>query len=170
MPQNICPGQKLAEKAMSYVATDANTPVIGEFCKTVLLRSPFKPRSIPGIGNWWSKFEHSVQFPNANVDGWMDVEFETLFPEFDRSIFDAWLASTHTAEELLHPPICAEPEPAKSTSVAVVVDDDILSPTCSTPSEASASGSGKKRTRPRTKKCGKLHGTKREKRNKVSAD
>jgi len=126
LPENITPEQKLVEKAMSYVATDGNTPVLGAYCKRVLLLSSYRPKSLLGVGNWWSKFDHSVQYPNENVGGWMDVEYAALFEQFDRSLFDLWLASSFTVEKLLQPPLCAEPEPAKPTSVAVVVDEDIL--------------------------------------------
>jgi hypothetical protein len=126
LPKNVKPEQKLVEKAMSYVATDGNTPVLGAFCQRVLLRSPYRPKSLLGIGNWWAKFEASVQYPNQNVDGWMDVEFTALFAEFDRSQFDKWLASTGPVEELLCPPVCAEPRAAQPGGAAVVVDEDVV--------------------------------------------
>ncbi len=126
LPANVKPEQKLVEKAMSYVATDGNTPVIGEFCKRVLLLSSYRPRVLLGVGSWWSKFELSAQYPNEDVGGWMAVELAALFPEFDYGQFKGWLDSTKTAEDLLRAPICAEPEPATPTSVDVVVDDQVL--------------------------------------------
>jgi hypothetical protein len=126
LPENVKPEQKLVEKAMSYVATDGNTPVLGDFCKCVLLRSSYRPKSLLGIGNWWSRFDESVQYPNRNDEGWMDVEFTALFAEFDRSQFNKWLASSNTVEELLCPPICVEPRAAYPGRVAVVVDEDVL--------------------------------------------
>jgi hypothetical protein len=126
LPNSITPEQKLVEKAMSYVATDRNTPVLGAFCSRVLVLSSYRPRTLLGIGNWWSRFEDSVQYPNSNVDGWMDFELSVQFPEFDLKQFTDWLDSTKTAQELLSAPICAEPRPATATVVDVVVDDDVL--------------------------------------------
>jgi hypothetical protein len=126
LPANVTPEQKLVEKCMSYVATDGNTPVIGPFCKRVLLLSSYRPRTLLGVGSWWSKFEDSVQYPNENVGGWMDVEFAAQLEEFDRTQFEGWLALTTTAQDLLCPPICEEPKAPQPTSVAVVVDEDVL--------------------------------------------
>ncbi len=128
LPSNITPEQKLVEKAMSYVATDGATPVLGEFCKRVLLLSSYRPKRVLGVGSWWAKFDGSVQFPNSNVDGWMDVEFEHLLPGFDRSAFNQWLAQSDSAQELLHAPLFVEPKPAALASVAVVVDEEIIPP------------------------------------------
>jgi hypothetical protein len=126
LPENVKPEQKLVEKAMSYVATDGNTPVLGNYCKRVLLLSSFKPKSLLGVGNWWSRFDESVQYPNRNDEGWMDVEYDALFAEFDRSQFNEWLASADTVEKLLQPPLCAEPRAAQRAGAAVVVDGDVL--------------------------------------------
>jgi len=126
LPNTVTPAQKLVEKCMSYVATDSNTPVIGEYCKRVLLLSQIKLKTLLGLGNWWSKFEDSVQYPNSNANGWMDVEFSTLFPEFDRSVFSEWMAKTKSFQDLLEAPLCAEPVTATPTVVDVVVDGEVL--------------------------------------------
>jgi hypothetical protein len=128
LPDNVKAGQKLAEKAMSYVATDGNTPVIGELCQRVLVLSPEMPQKLHGIGNWWAKFEKSVQYPNTNVDGWMDVEFEHLLPTFDRVQFNNWLDGIKSAKELLSPPLCDEPKRPTPALVPVVVDEEIIPP------------------------------------------
>nr|QRM12719.1 putative RNA dependent RNA polymerase [Sclerophthora macrospora virus A] len=128
LPSNVTPEQKLVEKSMSYVATDGNTPVIGQLCKRVLLLSSLCPRTLFGLGNWWSQFDDSVQFPNNNVGGWMDVEIDHQFPEFDRNLFDKWLDSVQKAEDLLSAPLCAEPKPPTPGCVAVVVDEEIIPP------------------------------------------
>jgi len=126
LPTNVTPEQKFVEKATSYVATDGQTPVIGELCKKLLLLSPHRPKSISGIGSWWSKFDASVQFPNRNVGGWMDMEFADQFPEFDRRQFNQWLDGAGSAEELLSAPLCAEPKPATPGKCPVVVDETVV--------------------------------------------
>jgi len=126
LPPGVSPEQKLVEKAMAYVATDGNTPVIGEYCKRVLELSSYRPRTPLGIGHWWSRFEESVQYPNANADGWMDVELKRNFPEFDRGIFNNWLASAGTIEALLAPAVCAEPVRAPPGNAPATCDGDII--------------------------------------------
>ena len=126
LPANVPAEQKLLEKSMSYLATDRNTPVIGELCQRAFVLSTRRTDVSFGIGTWWSKFDASVQFPNENVDGWMDVEFERVFPEFDRDVFNRWLASTTTDTQILAAPLCAEPAPATPTSVEVVVDEVVM--------------------------------------------
>ena len=127
LPDNVKPETKLVEKAMGYYATDANTPVIGPLCKraTELIQLG-KDEPTHGVGPWWSKFDHSVQFPNDNTDGWMDAEFSFQFPEFDHKIFGDWIASTESAADLLRAPLCAEPKPATPAKVDVVVDEDVV--------------------------------------------
>lgn len=127
LPSNVQPEQKLVEKAMAYVATDGNTPIIGELCKTVLQVSAYRPQTPLGVGYWWGRFEESTQYPNSNAGGWMDVELERLFPEFDRIVFNNWLATARSPTILLSPPLCAEPVRAKP-KVPVVVDGEIVEP------------------------------------------
>jgi hypothetical protein len=126
LPESVTAEQKLVEKCMSYVATDGNTPVIGELCKQVLVLSTIAPGNSLGVGSWWSKFDASVQYPNKNVGGWMDVELGVSFAEFDRSRFNSWLATATTVEAILAAPLCAEPRPATPASVDVVVDGSTL--------------------------------------------
>lgn len=127
LPHNVTPEQKCVEKAMAYVATDCNTPILGEFCKQMLVLSSFRPQTPLGIGYWWGRFASSDQYPNNNVAGWMDVELTRMFPEFDRALFNQWLASAQTVQEMLSPPLCAEPVPARP-SVPAVVDGAIVEP------------------------------------------
>jgi hypothetical protein len=155
LPANVTPEQKLVEKAMSYVATDGSTPVIGEFCKRVLSTSSYRPKTPLGVGTWWSRFEESVQYPNENVGGWMDVEFERLFPEFDRSMFDSWLVAAKQVSRLLKAPLCAEPKPPTPAVVDVVVDEDVV------PAKAKEiEGQGKTRSQSRKARNPKENGTK----------
>jgi hypothetical protein len=126
LPDNVKPEQKLVEKAMAYVATDPNTPVLGELCQRVLTISEYRPVTPLGVGTWWSKFESSEQYPNSNDGGWMDVEFDRLFPEFDRSIFNNWMATAKTVPQILAAPLCAEPVVPIAGTADVVVDGETI--------------------------------------------
>jgi len=125
LPDNVTAADKLVEKAMSYVATDGNTPVMGALCKRALsFQATVGTKH--GVGNWWSKFAESEQYPNENVGGWMDTEFNVLFPQFDRSTFNEWISGTEQIADVLKAPLCAEIEPPTPTAVDVIVDGDVL--------------------------------------------
>jgi hypothetical protein len=128
LPANVSAQEKLLEKSSGFVATDGNTPVIGQFCKRVVDFAGWTRYTDHGIQPWWSKFDQSVQFPNENHDGWMDAEFERLFPEFERNVFNRWLSGTANLTALLAAPLCVEIEPATPISLPVVVDGDVLPP------------------------------------------
>jgi len=125
LPNNITPEQKLVEKAMSFVSTDASTPILGPYCKRVLSLSKFRPISKLGVGNWWSKFDDSVQYPNVDVNGWMEDEVRVQLPEFAFDQFNDWLESCKTIEELLSPKLFHPIETPRSIPASVVVDDQI---------------------------------------------
>jgi hypothetical protein len=158
LPDNVPAEQKLVEKAASYVATDGYTPVVGEFCKKVLLLSPLRPGLLSGIRTWWAKFDKSVQYPNANVGGWMDVEFEAQFPEFDRGLFGDWLASTNSSQELLSAPLCAEPKPATPSQSDVVVDGEVVPSRPRDDNEQQAVPAQPSRRRPRSNQAQRRRG------------
>lgn len=127
LPAGITPVQKLVEKARGYAAMDGETPVIGALCRKAIALSP---HNLTGTGHdvapWWSKFENSVQYPNKNIGGWMDSDFDFQFPAFNRLGFDMWLDSIKTIEQLLSAPLFAEIEPANPGKVDVVVDGDVV--------------------------------------------
>jgi len=126
LPTGVTPVSKLVEKCMSYAATDGNTPVIGEYTNAVLDCVEFRPRKLAGVGSYWSRFNADTQFPNENVGGWMDVEFEIQLPNFDRQLFNNWLTSTKTATEFLRPPLCQEIETPAPAKRDVILDGDLV--------------------------------------------
>lgn len=103
------PAEKLAEKVRSFLLTDANTPVIGDYCRKVA--DVYSVR--PGEGEtWWSQFEADVQFPNEKAD-WMDVLVEEKLSKlgFDLLTFHEWLNKSHSIGSLMSAPCFAEPKP-----------------------------------------------------------
>jgi hypothetical protein len=133
LPDNVTPEAKLVEKARAWLATDRNTPIIGPICKRVIRLSDSvsmlhlkRTPALSGVAHWWSKFDDSVQFPNENTDRWMDFELDYLLPDFDRTIFNNWMASTRTLPQIIKAPLCVEPRATPPTSVDVVVDGATL--------------------------------------------
>jgi len=101
--------KKLQEKALSFALTDRHTPIIGQFCVTVLqmcntdvdvlmAQAKFGDR-------WWSRFEESEQFPQAPNADWMLDEITQQLPELDFKTFDEWISKVTKPSELLSPPL-----------------------------------------------------------------
>lgn len=152
LPVGVPHESKLVEKAYGYVATDANTPVIGELCRrAVEFCDEGLRRTALGISHWWAQFDKSVQYPNENSEGWMDAEFDRVYPEFDRRVFDQWLRSTRSIKELLGPPLCVEIRAATPTIAPVVVDGDVQSASCTSSTAPHPSGDPEPKPEKRTK-------------------
>jgi hypothetical protein len=68
----VDPVTKAIEKATSYLLTDANTPLLGEWALAVILKYAklgVDYKSDPD--RWWSQYDRNDQFPNAHQE-WMD--------------------------------------------------------------------------------------------------
>lgn len=128
LPANVKAEDKLVEKCRGYFATDSNTPVIGEIASKVVDLAGYEHATKFDIAPWWSRFDFTVQFPNNNVNGWMDAEFERQFPEFDRKLFNLWLRRARNLPDILEAPLCCEIEPPTPRDISIVVDGDVIPP------------------------------------------
>lgn len=98
----LAPSQKLFEKATSFALTDANTPIIGEFCAAVLAVTPGYVRS-GKLDRFGDDISLEDQYPNNPMDWMMDVAKEELsLLRVDDLI--AWFKSGPTLDELLKSP------------------------------------------------------------------
>jgi hypothetical protein len=79
---------KAVEKARAFGLTDANTPVIGEWCRTVLRKFPNVYSDYLKI--WGSGYSSDVQYPNED-SGWMFAFAQYQMPEFDFAGFKEWI-------------------------------------------------------------------------------
>jgi len=122
------PLSKLTERLRSYALTDPNTPVLGEFVKRALelgVACTSDQGTVHDMASWWAQFDRSEQFPNENVEGWMEAYVLRTLPHFDFAGFRAWLAGVKQPSELLTPPLFAVP-PTTVAPVATLVVDDVL--------------------------------------------
>lgn len=130
LPPNITPTDKLLEKVRAFALTDANTPILGDFIRRVLDHSGAISMSDKTLGMriWNSDLPIECQYPNVD-HGWMTAYAESALADygFDSVLFMDWLETRRTLDEMLSPPLFAEPK-APTTKVAVVVDGDILEP------------------------------------------
>jgi len=131
LPDTVTPEQKLVEKAFSFSLTDANTPVIGQYCKLVLDAAAREGKAAKGIktlARWGDEHEISHQWPN-HVDDFSDHLFQSEpLSHFSRDTWNTWVLSLGdcpTLKELLAPPLCLEPE-RKLPKTTAVVEDELI--------------------------------------------
>jgi hypothetical protein len=107
--------EKLVYKSQSFYLTDAETPLIGPFVRTVMRLAdgqdlkPLLDDEKEHLTSWFS-FQYpdpEVQYPNTYSDWMNDYLYESL-PSFDQSKFDDWLYAVKTLDDCLRPPIVAE--------------------------------------------------------------
>jgi hypothetical protein len=116
LPAGVTPLEKLAEKARSYLLSDRNTPILGEYYSRVEeLTEGMDLKRVKKLREWNQYYsDPKVQYPNS-YQSWMEREVEVQIPLFDRKLFSEWLSTVTTAEALLTPPVCmalpAEPAP-----------------------------------------------------------
>lgn len=134
MPASVTPSQKLKEKATSYVLTDSETPVIGEYCQQALetLQSvETNDKIFAPLRSWFARFDRSVQWPNSNATRWMEWYLVNRWlPNFDHRRFQLWIQSIKEGRESLFD--CPGFERVDLTVPAVknevIVNDTVLSP------------------------------------------
>lgn len=126
LPNNVTPIMKLAEKVRAYSLTDANTPIIGEFCeKFISLYGEIKMEEpTKAMRTWLSNFDMDKQYRNNKAD-WLTDYVASALPEFDYPRFKNWLDNVTSPEDMLSPPLCMDPIPAE-TKNPVVVDGEVL--------------------------------------------
>lgn len=121
-PQN--PRELLRQKAEAFLLTDANTPIIGDFCQYVRKTIP-APRKIGQCVdvNWWAQYAPKDQFPNEYVS-WMDEVIVETYPEFDMATMRRGFEESH---DPLHFPQCvADPVEQPATKTPVAMNGDIV--------------------------------------------
>jgi hypothetical protein len=135
LPPDVTPAQKLAEKARGWIATDQNTPVLGELAAKILeLVEPAPDKEkIRGVASYWSDFDSVLQFPNDNAGSWMEDELAFNFESLDIGTFRAWLAGVKSPADLLVAPIVSNEEQpdCKNPPAPVVFADDLSVPKAS---------------------------------------
>jgi hypothetical protein len=103
---NVPPLVKLVEKARAYYLTDANTPILGVFCKRVLTLAgdrfgdiPFHKDVVPFNVTWCPDTEN--QYPNVNSDMWMEDALIKARPDLEFDELSTWLGRVWRLEDIL---------------------------------------------------------------------
>lgn len=137
---NVTPAEKLVAKCLSFVLSDANTPVIGEFCRAVLgaARSQdmdLSPENPVNVCLRSYQVHETENYPNENAEGWMDAYAAQRWPRLQFDRFRKWLEDTdalvRTAPDgdvditaFLSPPLCSEDVAPSPRATVVCVGDD----------------------------------------------
>jgi len=134
LPANVTPAMKLIEKCRSFIQTDANTPVIGELCATVLrLATPEQVQAVEDaqalmhpMKRWdGAEGQLSVQYPNENNANWMVAVLRRDLPTFSLEKFLTYINECKSLDDVLKAPLCATVEDADA-KFPVVVNGDVL--------------------------------------------
>ena len=130
LPKHVTPKMKFAEKARAFCLTDRNTPLLGELCELAhqFAQQEGIERCDYRIGSYAAYNEHSdAQYPNApSVADWALEHFMTQVPHFDKNKFYGWLYAAQSLDDLLSPPLFAEPR--CEVKLPVRVDGEIIHP------------------------------------------
>ena len=135
LPVTIHPSVKLKEKCLSFVRTDANTPIIGQFCKDALVALMREGVDVTsgkhnkyGLRTYWSLKE--TNFPNEFGDWMNDLAMEQL-PGLDFKVIAE--SKLVTVEDFLtRTPVVAHVEIAPP-KVDMVVDGVVVEAKTKTP-------------------------------------
>jgi len=156
LPGNVTPQQKLQEKAFSFVLSDKNTPVIGEFANRALQLFPLPAAEFRNeLRIWGVEMDADKQYPNAKA-GWMDDIVAAELQDFDVDRFRCWLEQADGGT-ILNPPRFAEDLPSDPKPGEVAIDGDIQGKRIVEPVREQAAGNqskpdGKDHFRPRKPK------------------
>jgi hypothetical protein len=125
---DVTPLMKLREKCRGFYLSDRNTPVIGAFASAVegLFGPSEMDERLRGVASYHAELPDDEQYPNANVEGWMNAEALVNFPSFDFKRFAKWLNTVRDGASPLSPPVCCEELAPCVPPADVVVDGDIV--------------------------------------------
>lgn len=109
---SLQPRDKLAQRMLGLSLSDSNTPIIGPYaCATMELfgRPSFVVQALSGYN---ALPEHSSQFPNENVGGWMEAYWTARCPNMLLDVVDGHLdACMRDPGLLLKSPLFFRPVP-----------------------------------------------------------
>jgi hypothetical protein len=133
MPAHITPLIKLLEKVDAFLLTDANTPVIGEFCKRVRqlchVNVSIEEQYHDLLTPWAANTALGEQYPNI-VEPWgAEYALEALAPyHFDWEAFRSQLREAKTVAALMALRPVSVPLPVPEVKHPVVVDGEVVAP------------------------------------------
>jgi hypothetical protein len=124
---NFDPKICLIEKARAYCMTDANTPLIGDYCRAVLTYAGAGQCSetYRDLWGWFARVDLEDQYPNV-TEPWMHDLVARQLPAVDPDVLSTFLATVNNIDNLLSPPLLWIPP--VETKHPIVVDGDIVLP------------------------------------------
>jgi len=113
LDSNVTPKMKLLEKARSFLQSDRNTPVLGDFCRRIEQINGGKINVDPRtsrITSWLALggFADEKQYPNAPAQWMIDYMIKEL-PNIDYIGFLQWIDRCQTIEDLMLNRLLEEP-------------------------------------------------------------
>jgi len=125
LDSKVTPVQKLQEKTLSFLQSDANSPVFDIFLAKAYELYPLKKTEFQNRLNLWHvEMDVSKQYPNERAD-WMDDYARESLGDFDFDRFAAWVASCD-GTTIFMPPVFADPIAPKPKQGKVSFEGDLL--------------------------------------------
>lgn len=132
LPPTITPMHKFGEKALSFLYTDFNTPIIGDIARMFTTTFPeFVPSKLnsgplAGVGYAHSIHGSEDQYPNEPGD-WMWPLVQQSMPTFDVGLFKSWIMHVmRTRQGALSPPVCIAEDFDHGAKKEVVVNGVVV--------------------------------------------
>jgi len=110
---------RIVEKAYAIYLSDANTPIVGDFVKTVLNAADgngwrFDGLKLLGFKNsaeiWNAELPEEAHYPNENPDWMWDYVYRFVTP-FNHELYQGWLHQVAKLEQLYTMPAFTDPPP-----------------------------------------------------------
>nr|UQB76080.1 RNA-dependent RNA polymerase [Flumine noda-like virus 5] len=130
LPPGVDAITKLREKCRGFIMTDKNTPVIGDLA-IVVLQVYGIPKTDHGLMSYFSDYPEHEQYPNENMQKWMDWLVKDQIPTFDMKAFGKWLLAVSKGEaDPLSSPLFSsfEEDPPKAPTVPLKINGDLVLP------------------------------------------
>jgi hypothetical protein len=101
LPESVTPARKLYEKALSFQATDANTPIIGPVVNAaVYFNTERIGKRMPELRRYDAVDNVDDQYPNVRSQ-WMVTYAAQSLPKLNFEAFYLWLNSCRNTDDLL---------------------------------------------------------------------
>jgi len=128
LPKSITPLMKFEEKIASYYLTDKWTPIIGDLArkwKQLRHNNEAAGHTTRYLNIWQSEVAEDVHYPNECED-WMLANAHKIYGADRVAMFEEWLDTVVSVEDLLSPPLLRERVRPESADAVVWLIDSIV--------------------------------------------
>jgi hypothetical protein len=109
---DMSPKQKLVQRCLGLRLSDRNTPLIGDYANAVMVAWGAPATVNTDLAGYYAELDKGSQFPNENVNGWMEDFWMKRRPDLMLDLVPGFLSDcAFDRENLLNPPRFFRPTP-----------------------------------------------------------